>query len=81
MAEKDTSLDDFLDAGAESPESPNEGAVDEDAADGVEPAVTTFAWSPGEDVCALCGDQVRERWGTEEDLVCGECKEWTALDR
>jgi hypothetical protein len=46
----------------------------------VEPATTTFAWSSQGGVCARCGEQARKRWRGTEGLVCGACKEWSALD-
>jgi hypothetical protein len=67
---ENTSLDDFRDA--------TPGAD----IGGIDPATTTFAWSPRGEACARCGEQARERWhGTGGGgLVCGACKEWSALD-
>lgn len=42
----------------------------------VEPARSTYAWSPDGATCAECGEQVEERWESEAGLVCVECKEW-----
>lgn len=60
--------------------------IDSDAETGdperpaVEPAVSTYAWSPDGDACADCGESVAERWRAEGqrsgDLVCEDCKEW-----
>jgi hypothetical protein len=75
---EETSLDDFLDAGTESTESAD--ATSGANTGGVDPATTTFAWSPQGGVCARCGAQTRKRWNSQEGLVCGACKEWSALD-
>ncbi|WP_225333036.1 DUF7573 domain-containing protein [Halomicrobium urmianum] len=61
----------------------SDGATDGDgtgtdettATDDVEPAETTFAWSP-DGVCEACGVGAERRWRGEAGLVCGECKEW-----
>ncbi|WP_226011877.1 DUF7573 domain-containing protein [Halomicrobium salinisoli] len=54
----------------------NDPADDETlATDDVEPAETTFAWSP-DGVCEACGEAAERRWRGEAGLVCGECKEW-----
>ena len=42
----------------------------------VEPARSTYAWSPDGATCAACGEQVEERWESEVGLVCVECKAW-----
>lgn len=42
----------------------------------VEPARSTYAWSPDGVACATCGERVEERWESESGLVCVECKEW-----
>ena len=42
----------------------------------VDPARSTFAWSPDGAACAECGASVEERWEAEGGLVCVECKEW-----
>ncbi|WP_226022166.1 DUF7573 domain-containing protein [Halomicrobium salinisoli] len=50
--------------------------TDETTATGdVEPAETTFAWSP-DGVCEACGEAAERRWRGEAGLVCGECKKW-----
>ena len=61
--------------------------ADEDGEDGgevegpppatdVDPARSTYAWSPDGAACAACGERVEERWESESGLVCVECKEW-----
>lgn len=51
-----------------------------EAAESVEPAVSTYAWSPEGGTCADCGESVEKRWRAEGqrdgDLVCADCKEW-----
>ncbi|WP_424001283.1 DUF7573 domain-containing protein [Haloarcula salina] len=42
----------------------------------VEPAVTTYAWSPEGAACADCGEVVERRWEQDGQLVCGACKSW-----
>jgi hypothetical protein len=42
----------------------------------VDPARSTFAWSPDGATCAACGESVEERWESEAGLVCVECKAW-----
>lgn len=57
----------------------SEDAESETAAsddDGVEPAVTTYQWTPSGAPCAVCGEQSTRRWQSEEGLVCPTCKEW-----
>ena len=50
------------------------------ATDSVEPAVSTYAWSPEGGTCADCGESAEKRWRAEGqrdgDLVCADCKEW-----
>jgi len=88
MAE-DASLDDFLDASGESEEeetgtSGGDGTAEtereapdtEASTDAVEPAVTTYAWSPEGAACAECGEVVERRWTQDGVLVCGACKSW-----
>lgn len=59
-----------------------DGVADEEdpplALDGVEPARSTYAWSPDGAECAACGATVEARWRGEaaEGLVCADCKEW-----
>jgi len=89
MAE-DASLEDFLDAGDESEgegesstatggdtaETESEASDSEASTDAVEPAVTTYAWSPEGAPCAECGEVVERRWTQDGLLVCGACKCW-----
>jgi len=89
MAE-DASLDDFLDASDESEdegdggtpagdntaETEGEAPAAEASAGAVEPAVTTYAWSPEGAACAECGEVVERRWTQDGQLVCGACKSW-----
>lgn len=44
--------------------------------DEVEPARSTFAWSPDGVACAECGERVEERWESDAGLVCVGCKVW-----
>lgn len=54
-----------------------EASTDAEAAsDAVEPAVTTYAWSPEGAACAECGEVVERRWTQGGVLVCGACKSW-----
>ncbi|MFY4811563.1 DUF7573 domain-containing protein [Haloarcula sp. AONF1] len=89
MAEE-TSLEDFLDTGDESEdeaesgtsaggdttETESEASDSEASTDAVEPAVTTYAWSPDGAACADCGAVVERRWTQDGVLVCGACKSW-----
>ena len=50
-------------------------APDEDPG-AVEPAVTTYQWTPAGATCAVCGDQTERRWQSDDGLVCPDCKEW-----
>ncbi|RLM96320.1 hypothetical protein [Haloarcula sp. Atlit-7R] len=89
MAE-DASLEDFLDGGDESEdggengtsardetaETESEASDAEASTDGVDPAVTTYAWSPDGAACAECGEVVERRWTQDGILVCGACKSW-----
>ena len=50
-------------------------STDEDEA-AVEPATTTYQWTPTGATCAVCGDQTERRWHSDEGLVCPDCKEW-----
>jgi len=88
MAE-DASLDDFLDssesedeggdgmsAGDGTAETEREAPDTEASTDAVEPAVTTYAWSPEGAACAECGEVVERRWTQDGVLVCGACKSW-----
>ena len=70
------------DAGTDAERDPDPGADGgaepggEPPAETVEPARSTFAWSPDGTRCAECGEPVEERWAGESGLVCGECKSW-----
>ncbi|WP_276259416.1 DUF7573 domain-containing protein [Haloglomus litoreum] len=44
--------------------------------DQVEPARSTYDWSPGGAACAACGATVEARWRDEPGLVCADCKAW-----
>lgn len=46
------------------------------APDDVEPARSTYAWSPGGAECAACGATVTERWRDDGRQVCADCKDW-----
>ncbi|MEF8843195.1 MAG: hypothetical protein V5A62_16470 [Haloarculaceae archaeon] len=85
---RDASLDDFLSKADEEPEG-DESEADEASVeqpdtepegpppvDGVEPARSTFAWSPAGAACAECDERVEERWESDSGLVCVECKGW-----
>lgn len=62
-----------------SEESAMQSEESDDSSD-VEPAVSTFTWSPKGGECADCGASVERRWRSEGqrdgDLVCADCKEW-----
>lgn len=80
---RDASLDEFLNQDDENDETSEEGADADadtgacaDADPGVEPAMSTYDWSPGGTPCEACGAVVERRWRDGERLVCGECKEW-----
>ena len=51
------------------------GAADQPAS-AVDPATATYAWTPGGEPCAACGDRVERRWHSPAGLVCPDCKEW-----
>ncbi|MGM0592706.1 MAG: DUF7573 domain-containing protein [Halobacteriota archaeon] len=52
-------------------------AVDEPTdTDAVDPAVSTYRWSPDGVACAECGEQVTKRWHDDGRYVCANCKEW-----
>lgn len=50
-----------------------DGSGGDDAAD---PATATYAWTPGGEYCAACGERVERRWRSAAGLVCPDCKEW-----
>jgi len=70
----DATLGDFLDS--------NDGSTTEDgrgtAADApaVDPARTTYAYTPEGRPCEECGAAVQRRWEQDGTLVCEACKEW-----
>lgn len=49
------------------------GEVDDDT---IDPATSTYTWSPAGGECAACGSSVEERWRDGDDLVCLDCKKW-----
>ncbi|WP_336024395.1 DUF7573 domain-containing protein [Halobellus salinisoli] len=51
-----------------------DGQVD-DALD-VEPASSTYRWSPEGVECAACGRVVDRLWSDGDEHVCIDCKEW-----
>lgn len=54
---------------------PDPDAADPDA-DPVEPATSTFDWTPTGAECADCGVVVERRWRDDVGLVCPDCKTW-----
>lgn len=81
----DRSLDEFVPSAQESDdesgdeteaagESSEETGVDGQTA--VDPAESTYAWSPSGATCDACGASVERRWRDEGDLVCADCKSW-----
>jgi hypothetical protein len=84
---RNRSLDDFLDAGDDDPESggtdegseveaeeaTTEPSVDPETVDPVEPTLTA---STDGGTCGVCGATVGLRWRDGERYVCAECKEW-----
>lgn len=44
--------------------------------DEVQPAASTYAWSPDGGPCAACGGHAEERWREGDELVCVGCKDW-----
>jgi hypothetical protein len=87
---RDRSLDEFAsgaEAAADEPEEDPEADDETESVDGedspsvgVEPALSTYDWTPGGADCNRCGETVEKRWrdgdGTGEALVCADCKEW-----
>jgi hypothetical protein len=65
---RESSTADTADAG-DSPDSEEIGVT-------VEPAESTYSWSPAGATCASCGATVERRWRDEGDLVCADCKSW-----
>lgn len=85
--DEDQTLGDFVDSGAEDPNSGTDAESDVDAPldsgadaaaepDAPEPAVSTYRWSPDGVACDDCGETVERRWLDGDDYVCAECKEW-----
>lgn len=42
----------------------------------VEPAVSTYDWTPTGADCEACGGAVEKRWRDDGRLVCADCKAW-----
>jgi hypothetical protein len=42
----------------------------------VEPAVSTYSWSPSGAPCEACGGAAERRWRDGEQFVCPDCKDW-----
>lgn len=42
----------------------------------VEPAVSTYDWTPTGADCQACGAAVERRWRDDGQLVCADCKAW-----
>jgi hypothetical protein len=90
----DRSLEDFLGDDGDSDDQPGNGdgeppaaadTTDDSGTDGsteqppsVEPAVSTYDWTPTGAECGNCGAVVERRWrdGTDGPLVCADCKPW-----
>lgn len=51
-------------------------AEEQEGADSVEPAVSTFEFAPDGAECAVCDAVVERRWRDERGFVCPDCKEW-----
>jgi hypothetical protein len=70
------------DATPENGEADSEDEIDSEDADAspVEPAVSTYGWSPEDGECADCGASAERLWRGEGQkdggLVCADCKEW-----
>jgi hypothetical protein len=79
---RDASLDEFLDESDDERDDEEPDAGEPDATDGpptpadVEPARSTYTWSPGGAECAACGATVTERWRDNGQQVCADCKDW-----
>ncbi|MFC5365427.1 DUF7573 domain-containing protein [Salinirubrum litoreum] len=79
-AETDAGVDAECDEGSEpdstdaTADSPEGDAPEREA--GVDPAESTYAWSPSGATCASCEATVERRWRDEGDLVCADCKSW-----
>lgn len=56
--------------GVDSDSEPDSGS------DQVEPAVSTYDWTPTGADCEACGTAVERRWRDDGRLVCADCKAW-----
>lgn len=57
-------------------ETVNDEPVDEEESDAVDPAESTYDWTPTGASCAACSATVERRWRDDEGLVCADCKSW-----
>ena len=65
-----------LESGPEpEPDSGSEPELDREL-DAVEPAVSTYDWTPIGADCEACGTAVERRWRDDGRLVCADCKAW-----
>ena len=53
-----------------------EDSESDPAPDTVEPAVSTYDWTPTGADCEACGTTVEKRWRDDGRLVCPDCKAW-----
>lgn len=76
----DTTTEDGDVDGADAPDAGTDDEAADDSEwlppDEVEPARSTYAWSPDGADCAACGATVERRWRDESGLVCADCKGW-----
>ena len=63
-------------AEAESGSEPDSESATEPDPDPVEPAVSTYDWTPTGADCEACGAAVERRWRDDGRLVCADCKAW-----
>jgi hypothetical protein len=68
------SLEEFAKATSET-DAEADAATEADA-DVVEPAVSTYSWSPSGAPCEACGATAERRWRDGEQFVCPACKDW-----
>jgi hypothetical protein len=54
----------------------DDSGVEDSPEEAVTPTASTYGYSPGKAACGACGTRVRRRWRDEDDMLCGECKEW-----
>ncbi|WP_158055275.1 DUF7573 domain-containing protein [Halorussus halophilus] len=80
---EDASLDSFAPGESDSEETDTPAESDDHEADElssdsqvVEPATSTYEWSPAGQECDHCGDTVARRWRDDDVLVCQDCKSW-----